>query len=322
MNPKVSVIIPTYNRANLLPRAIKSVLNQTFRDFELIIVDDGSTDNTRELVERFQKKDSRIKYFYKENGGPGSARNFGVKNARGNFVIFLDSDDMFLSGLLEEEIKYTNEFKIIMCGAWVVNLENNKIINYIVGHTDCCLFEKTLFEKFGYYDEERNFSEDVGLGVKWTVAEYLNKSFIPKKVIDKPLVIIFKHKEPHFTDNLNHLIITAKSMVDKYSDAIYVCPHIFSNVFLHLGHYEILAHNIREGRKYFLKSFSLKKNNFIALFLYILTFLGQVMYLKIFNLADWIRKNIFWKIKVARKKKEFLNFYDEAIKLLKFDVTS
>jgi glycosyltransferase involved in cell wall biosynthesis len=61
MNPKISVIIPTYNRANLLPRWIKSVLNQTYQDFELIVVDDGLTDSTRELVEEFQKKDSRIK---------------------------------------------------------------------------------------------------------------------------------------------------------------------------------------------------------------------------------------------------------------------
>jgi len=61
MNPKISVIIPTYNRANSLPRSIKSVLNQTYQDFELIVVDDGSTDSTRELVEEFQKKDSRIK---------------------------------------------------------------------------------------------------------------------------------------------------------------------------------------------------------------------------------------------------------------------
>jgi glycosyltransferase involved in cell wall biosynthesis len=111
MNPKVSVIIPTYNRANLLPRAIKSVLNQTFQDFELIVVDDGSTDNTRKVVEEFQKGDSRVKYFYKENGGPGSARNFGLKNAKGNFVIFLDSDDMFLPYILEEEIEEKYKFQ-------------------------------------------------------------------------------------------------------------------------------------------------------------------------------------------------------------------
>jgi len=66
----VSVIIPTYNRANLLPRAIKSVLNQTFKDFELIIVDDGSTDNTEEVIKEFQRKDERIKYIkYDKNKG-------------------------------------------------------------------------------------------------------------------------------------------------------------------------------------------------------------------------------------------------------------
>ncbi|GAI16908.1 unnamed protein product [marine sediment metagenome] len=75
-HPKVSVIIPTYNRANLLPRTIKSVLNQTFRDFELIIVDDGSTDNTKQVIERFQT-DLRVKYIYQENsGGPAKINAF------------------------------------------------------------------------------------------------------------------------------------------------------------------------------------------------------------------------------------------------------
>jgi len=94
MKPKVSVIIPTRNRANLLSRAIKSVLNQTFRNFELIIVDDESTDNTKKVVKNFQKKDSRIKYiFLKNHKGVARARNTGIKNSKGEYIAFLDDDE-------------------------------------------------------------------------------------------------------------------------------------------------------------------------------------------------------------------------------------
>ncbi|HKK53946.1 MAG TPA: glycosyltransferase family A protein [Patescibacteria group bacterium] len=104
-NPKISVIIPTYNRANFLPRAIKSVLNQTFKDFELIIVDDGSTDNTKEVINNYLKNDDRIKYIYQQNsGGPPKPKNTGIKIAKGEYIAFLDSDDEWF----KDKLKKTN----------------------------------------------------------------------------------------------------------------------------------------------------------------------------------------------------------------------
>jgi len=93
-NPKVSVIIPTYNRAHLIGRAIQSVLNQTYQDFELIVVDDGSTDNTNEVIKEFSQKDKRILYIkHDKNKGGSAARNTGIKAARGEYIAFQDSDD-------------------------------------------------------------------------------------------------------------------------------------------------------------------------------------------------------------------------------------
>jgi len=106
---KVSVVIPTYNREDLLGRSALSVLNQTYGDFELIIVDDGSTDQTRARVSEYQ--DSRIKYLYKENGGVSSARNLGIEQAAGEYIGFLDSDDSWPEDYL---------------GAMIKTLENNK----------------------------------------------------------------------------------------------------------------------------------------------------------------------------------------------------
>jgi len=94
-----SIIVPTYNRAGFLPRLIKSVLNQTNRNFELIIVDDGSTDETKEVVDGYS--DQRIKYYYTENQERSAARNFGIGKSNGRFVCFLDSDDELKSGHLE-----------------------------------------------------------------------------------------------------------------------------------------------------------------------------------------------------------------------------
>ena len=117
-----SIIIPTYNRAAFLPKAIESVLSQTYTDWELIIVDDGSTDNTLELVSRYS--DSRIIYFYQQNAERSAARNNGIAHAKGDFVCFMDSDNVMLPNRLQllsetitktacyfTDIEYRNEEK-------------------------------------------------------------------------------------------------------------------------------------------------------------------------------------------------------------------
>ena len=101
MSDMISIIIPAYNAADYLAQTIESVLNQTYSDFELILIDDGSTDRTREIIKDYQCKDARIKYFYKENGGVSSARNLGLQKATGDFVSFLDSDDLWDRRFLE-----------------------------------------------------------------------------------------------------------------------------------------------------------------------------------------------------------------------------
>ncbi len=98
MMPFFSVIIPTYNRAKLLREALDSVLAQTCADFEIIVVDDGSTDETAERVAVLAEK---VRYYRQENQGPGAARNLGLKNARGRYVAFLDSDDLWFPWTLQ-----------------------------------------------------------------------------------------------------------------------------------------------------------------------------------------------------------------------------
>ena len=103
------MIIPTYNRADFIGQTIASVLKQDFEDFELIIVDDGSTDNTKEVVAKI--KDNRIRYYKKENAERGAARNFGAKKAGGEYLNFLDSDDLLYDDHLSSASKIIQEEK-------------------------------------------------------------------------------------------------------------------------------------------------------------------------------------------------------------------
>ena len=98
----ISVVLPSYNRAHILPRAIESILGQTYKDIELIIVDDGSSDNTAEVVGRFS--DSRIVYVRQENAGACAARNNGIAHARGDYIAFQDSDDIWHQDKLEKQL--------------------------------------------------------------------------------------------------------------------------------------------------------------------------------------------------------------------------
>lgn len=93
MNPRISIIVPVYKVEAYLNKCIDSILNQTFEDFELILVNDGSPDKCGEICEDYAKKDSRIRVFHKENGGQATARNFGIDVARGEYIGFVDSDD-------------------------------------------------------------------------------------------------------------------------------------------------------------------------------------------------------------------------------------
>lgn len=120
--PFVSIIIPTYNRETLLPNAIESVLNQNYSNWELIIVDDHSTDNTRIIVEKYMKKNQRINYFTNINRkGPAGARNSGIHYSKGQYIAFLDSDDEWLNHHLSDSIKAIQIGGVDICFSfWIV----------------------------------------------------------------------------------------------------------------------------------------------------------------------------------------------------------
>lgn len=109
MSPKISIIIPCYNQAFIIEETLESVYKQVFSDWECIIIDDGSTDRSKEICNRWCEKDARFKYFYKKNGGLSSARNYGIEKSLGKYIQFLDSDDLIGIEKLKLDIEAFNK---------------------------------------------------------------------------------------------------------------------------------------------------------------------------------------------------------------------
>lgn len=147
----VSVIMPTYNRADLLPFAIESVLGQTHTNLELIVVDDGSKDDTRTLVENYIKNDQRVKYLYQENQGQSVARNTGIENSRGELVAFLDSDNIWESNRLEVGVDLLcSDHSIGLCFADLIfiDLHNKEIHRNNMRRYGGFVFDRLIVDNF------------------------------------------------------------------------------------------------------------------------------------------------------------------------------
>jgi glycosyltransferase involved in cell wall biosynthesis len=127
-----SIITPAYNLENIIGATIESVLNQGYKNFEYIIINDGSIDNTLIKIENYAKLDSRIRVFSKENGGVSSARNLGIEKSKGEYLLFLDGDDIIESSLLEDSYKILKTNKVDMYSFGYVHLDSNgqKIKSY------------------------------------------------------------------------------------------------------------------------------------------------------------------------------------------------
>ena len=137
-NPTVSIIVPVYNVEQYLPRCIDSILTQTFTDFELLLIDDGSPDNSGKICDEYAERDTRIRVFHKENGGVSSARNVGIKHATGKYVIFVDSDDYVKTGYIENLLndwqKLPNHNGIVMQSYYKGHDElwvRNKMVDFL-----------------------------------------------------------------------------------------------------------------------------------------------------------------------------------------------
>lgn len=129
----ISVIVPIYNVEKYLSKCIDSILNQTYKNIEVLLVNDGSTDNSEQICLEYAKKDNRIKYLKKKNGGLSDARNYGIEHANGEYLSFVDSDD-YLDCTFLEKLYYSiinNNTEVAVCSYELINELDNKVINTI-----------------------------------------------------------------------------------------------------------------------------------------------------------------------------------------------
>ena len=270
--PLVSVIIPTYNRANLLLRAIKSVLSQTYKNLELIIVDDCSTDNTGEVVRKLQRKDKRIKYIkHRENRGGSAARNTGIKVAKGEYVAFQDSDDKWIQDKLEKQLAVLKKFpdeKTIIYTAFIkimnkdafylpgkkVKKKNGMIFNELIKNNfiglPTVLINKSCLDEVGSFDERFPRSQD------WELFLRLAKKF-PFEFIDEPLLLVF-YQEKSISADFKSFIKSRKMILERHKHEIKNIKGLLSKFEYEIGSHQLIYGNRAEGLVRISKSIILK----------------------------------------------------------------
>jgi glycosyltransferase involved in cell wall biosynthesis len=278
--PKVSVIIPTYNSAKYLPSAIDSVLKQTFKDYEIIVIDDGSTDNTKEVIDSY---DHKIACIYQDNQGPSVARNKGILQSKGEFIAFLDADDIW------ETIKIEEQFRIFACSeeTGIVSTELSVIdetgklvegrrkmipeergaliqelmINNVIGTCSTVMVRKSCFDAVGLFDETLKVAED------WDMWLRLCKIFKHKRIA-KPLVNyrIMRGSQSYYgkTNLENELRFLDKLFLNKeYAHKWLVKRRAYCYRYFKAARAFVENKDIRSARKYIIKSFLMNPLNFL-----------------------------------------------------------
>lgn len=213
MKDKISVIVPVYKVEEYLPKCIESILNQTYKNLELILVDDGSPDRCPEICDEYAKKDKRVKVIHKKNAGVSAARNDGIDSATGDFVAFVDSDDWIEPEMYEKLLQkqQENDYDVVFCGfniiidnvvysvieknkaefcetkdlVYLLRCPNYKILNnnqYVsFGNIQCYnwrfLYKKEIFDKI-HFNEKLNYMEDVKILTEIFLNENLKVSYI------------------------------------------------------------------------------------------------------------------------------------------------
>jgi len=300
--PAVSVIIPTYNRAHQVGRAIQSVLAQSYQNFEVIVVDDASTDNTKEVMESIS--DKRIRYIrHNENRGASAARNTGIHVAKGEYIAFLDSDDEWLPEKLEKQIKVLKttfpEAGVVYTDMWRVYrngraeywnsptvtkgtiIDAKKLEYQVMGiGIQSALIRKGCFNKVGVFDEKFPRFIDLELFIR------LAKDFHFYH-IQEPLV---KYYETEGISSNKRAETTSRILLlEKYSEDFKQNKKFLAREYRYIGSKLVLCGDSKNARRYLIKGAKAYPLNVKPLLLVLISFFGQDIYFKLLKLRSGIK---------------------------------
>lgn len=237
--PKVSIIVPIYNRECLLPRCVDSILNQTFKDFEMILVDDGSTDNSAKICDDYAELDSRVIVIHKENGGVSSARNLGIEYSTGEFIMFCDSDDYVEKQWVENLYASLSDTVIMpVCSACDENyqiIHNDEKIYYNLYNVWDIIKNKYLHVPWNkIYNAQIIKTHNLRFNENFNYAEDMIFCLNYFEKLQNGKILIFK--EPTYRQCETPNSLSRKKHIDKYWEAI---NEVYDKIDLLLEKYNI-----------------------------------------------------------------------------------
>lgn len=294
--PKVSIIIPIYNPGEYFIKCLDSVINQTLSEIEVICIDDGSTDDSKNILDEYSKKDNRFKIFYQENQGAGSTRNNGVDKATGEYILFLDADDWIECDTCEKlynQAKNLDVDLVLFDTIWYYE-NNNELIKYFEDNEFNHDYNSYVFTKSEIYEK----IVDPSLGVIWS--KFYKTSFLKDNNIKFSTYKIYNDVSFHF-----------KTML--LANKISYCPHVFYHYMkigqpslqtsYRWGKYEQLwADVMMEVRGFLMEHDLMKEFKMIFLVYSIVSFEGKLR----FTYDDY-KKSFFLKIKYFYESFELSN---------------
>lgn len=233
-NPRVSILIPTYNRETLILKALDSIFKQTFQDYEIMIIDDASTDNTEQVIKDLNHP--RVRYFKLEkNGGQCIARNYGARQALGEFLAFLDSDDEWLPEKLEKQISLFDNGSERMGGAYGLSyttdvirgetsqdkvdvhrgdIHNEFLKGFCPPTPSMFVVKREAFEKVNGFDE--NLLTFVDLDLWMRISEFYDFDYV-----DEPVIIKYEQIGDQYVNNFGKRYRGYHLFMDKWSDSLF-----------------------------------------------------------------------------------------------------